>query len=850
MFLTDISSRVPDAPDEVRLLEPLTAGIPVPPGIATHASQLMLVDSEGAPVPLQCDVLDRWPRDDSIRWVLLDYQASVPRTVRLERVDLAPVAAHDDPISLTRGANRYTVATAGKSYSLAAGASEVLSLKDIASGSEQRVLLTIVVADGRSLPFQVQAMTEETVGPLRTTLRIDGVLDSRPDSRLTARVRLSWFAGSPCLRMEVTLSNPRRAEHVGGYWELGDRGSVLFRDASLVLAGLSPHAVSCSEHPGSTPLTMSVPAVLYQDSSGGAHWQSGVHVNRHGKVPVRFRGYELTAPQLERRGDRATPVMWVAEPGCGAITIRHFWQNFPKALEAHGDRLVVRLFPEQFADLHELQGGEQKTHVVGMAFGGDRVAARPLDWISRPALAAAPPEWYERAHAVAYISPVREADSAYEQIVRGAIEGPSSFDHKREAIDEYGWRNFGDIYADHEAVSAPAEAPIVSHYNNQYDAVGGFATQFMRSGDARWWAAMDELARHMVDIDIYQTREDKAAYSGGLFWHTYHYKDAGRATHRCYPRAEGIEGGGPSNEQNYTTGLLNYYFLTGHMWAREAVLGLAEWVIRMDDGRQTVFRWLSRAPTGLASATASTAYHGPGRGAGNSIVTLLNAFRLTGSSAYLDTAEMLIRRCIHPADDIDARHLLDTERRWSYTVFLQTLGRYLDDKAGRNDLDAGFAFARESLLAYARWMADHEYPYLEKTEVLEYPTETWAAQDMRKCEVFLHAARHADSPSERARFRERADFFYRASLHWLGRFETRQCARPVVLMLSYGYMYDTARREDGLGRAPAVPQLHSFGTPEPFVSQRALAVRRAKQIAAAGAVAVVLLFAWFTLLVE
>ena len=56
-------------------------------------------------------------------------------------------------------------------------------------------------------------------------------------------------------------------------------------------------------------------------------------------------------------------------------------------------------------------------------------------------------------------------------------------------------------------------------------------------------------------------------------------------------------------------------------------------------------------------------------------MTLLNAFRLTGSRKYMDKAEGLIRRCVHPADDIEERTLLDAENRWSYTVFLMALAR-------------------------------------------------------------------------------------------------------------------------------------------------------------------------------
>src|SRR5258708_37731702 len=112
-------------------------------------------------------------------------------------------------------------------------------------------------------------------------------------------------------------------------------------------------------------------------------------------------------------------------------------------------------------------------------------------------------------------------------------------------------------------------------------------------------------------------------------------------------------------------------------------------------------------------------------------------------------------------------------------MFLQSLGRYLDDKAERDQRDQMYAYARASLLHYARWMADHEYPYLDKPEILEYPTETWAAQDMRKSEVFKYAALHAKG-GERARFLERAEFFFRDSTSRLSGMKTRTLCRPVV----------------------------------------------------------------------
>ena len=73
----------------------------------------------------------------------------------------------------------------------------------------------------------------------------------------------------------------------------------------------------------------------------------------------------------------------------------------------------------------------------------------------------------------------------------------------------------------------------MSHYNNQYDAIAGFATRFLQTGDHRWWTLADELAAHVTDIDLYHTTEDRAAYNGGYFWHTQHYLPA---QHRDAPR--------------------------------------------------------------------------------------------------------------------------------------------------------------------------------------------------------------------------------------------------------------------------------------------------------------------------
>ncbi len=271
-------------------------------------------------------------------------------------------------------------------------------------------------------------------------------------------------------------------------------------------------------------------------------------------------------------------------------------------------------------------------------------------------------------------------------------------------IDEYGWRNYGDIYADHEAVNHKEDWPFISHYNNQYDFLYGAIVNFLRSADIRWFKLAEPLAQHIIDIDIYHTDKDKSAYNHGMFWHTDHYIEAKTATHRTYSKLNNTPGGGPSNEHNYTTGLLYYYLLTGNIQAKEAVLELAQWVIDMDDGSKSIFGIFDQGPTGLASQTVDPLYHKPGRGAGNSVTALLDAYILTNNRNYLFKAEEIIRRTIHPLDDIDKLKLDEPEYRWSYLVYLQVLDKYISLKSELNEIDWMYFYARDSLIHYGKWI--------------------------------------------------------------------------------------------------------------------------------------------------
>jgi len=819
-----------------RVNEPVVVGVPFPKGSVFDLSLLTLSSPSGQQLPLQAQTLAQWP-DGSAKWVLLDFQASVEANTQTI-YQLRPILERFTNLSLqglsVQESTEQVIVDTGK-------ATFFLNRRFCKPFDCVLVQGTpLIAAEGNSLILTdetgqeyepcIHEFTIETAGPLRVTIRAQGEFQTSSRAALVRFVaRLSFYANTGFVEMQITLHNPRAARHLGGLWDLGDEGSFYFKDLSLHVPLRTQHTprIAWTTQPFQ-PLKAQTATQLeiYQDSSGSENWRSTNHVNRFGQIAQTFRGYRVTMDgRLLEEKNRVTPSLVIYDDKASiAATIDKFWQNFPKALEAHGNKVILRLFPRQFNDVFELQGGEQKTHTIYLQFSSAEKELVNLSWVHDRLIPRSTPEWYADTKACNYLSP-RNQDQNAEclELVEAAITGPQSFFARREIIDEYGWRHFGDLYADHEAVGHTGETPLVAHYNNQYDVIYGAIVQYLRSGDKRWFELMCDLVRHVIDIDIYHTQEDRPAYSGGLFWHTDHYLDAATATHRTYSKA-GLEtkytrlyGGGPSNEHNYTSGLLYYYYLTGDPAAWEAVLSLANWVINMDDGSHRPFGLIDRRPTGLCSSTVSREYHGPGRGAGNSINALLDAYVLTRDEQYLAKSEELICRCVHTKDNIQERHLDDPEHRWSYLVFFQALGKYLDFKVDNGDTDYLYAYARASLLHYVEWMRTHEAPYATVLDKVEIPTETWPAQDIRKSVVFHIAAKYATEPLHTA-FRQKAEFFFQACIRDLCSFPTRALTRPVVLLLTNAYIHSYFQMRSAEA-APQPDKQYDFGQPRRFKPQ-------------------------------
>lgn len=790
--------------------EPVRIGVPIPEGWWANDSSFVISHPDGDVHPCQAQCLKRWP-DGSIKWLLVDFQAQVPAlsTTTWALTQQDKQADWQQQIRIEEGADEWRVDTGAGCFYIDTHVFKPFKQVELLSGDKvldsSRCNLKL---DGETLlKSVVDKLVIEDSGPYHAVICLHGHF---VDSALLFKCRLHFYAGTMTVKADMQLHNPQAAAHPHGLWDLGDQGSILFQSLNFRF-DLSPDlqkTIVCHPEIGQAALESSAgdPVTIYQESSGGQEWQSPNHRNSTGQVPLTLKGYRLTnGEKTVQQGERTTPHVWVGSYAKGvAVASPLFWQEFPKQINVTDDCIEVALFPECFPDAFELQGGEQKTQLFYVDFSATRDsliwACAPLDLLPTP----------EAFQASGVFADLPGDNDLVDQFVSAA-----DFIAKRELIDEYGWRHFGEIYADHEAVEHKGSAPFISHYNNQYDLLAGAYKKAFAVADFSWLKLARELAAHVRDIDIYHTDQDREEYNCGLFWHTDHYVDAGLATHRSYSREQKATyelhagGGGPGAEHCYASGLSMHYFLTGQPDYKEAVLNLANWEVLSLSGPQTLLAATKRFVDHLKLLRNSSAQqrlfptYPLTRGTGNAITTCLDAYEVSGDCEWLSQVANILQRTLHPQDDISLRDLLNAEIGWSYTVLLVSVTKYLDKKSELNQYDESFQHARLSLLHYASWMAENEYPYLDKPEILEYPNETWSAQDLRKSVIFYQAARYTSDKSQQDLFVQKSRFFYGYAENELKKHESSKYTRPVALILQNGWVGERL----SLGEAiPLFPQ--------------------------------------------
>lgn len=786
--------------------EPIHLGVPLSKGaLQTHEKLQLINSSNNEVIQCQSEPMVFWP-DGSVRWLKLSFLVSqapsTDLTLNLTKAD-AEADQQPSPIQYRFEENNLCVTTGLSEFRFPMG-----ELRwDTSQGAQAPAIsqeVTVTTTSGAHCSTVMDTNWHVTeAGPISATVSAEGSWQA-PDQTRLARFRFSLrlFANSSTVELQTCIHNPRRAQHPGGLWDLGDPGSIHFR-ALTVHAKLS-NASKTWLTPGLDQPKFESEAgkqlYLYQDSSGGDHWHSRNHINAEGRITTSFRGYRVhNADELIQSGDRASPIAGLSNQAGQYVhgSMKHFWQNFPSAIGTKENVLILGLFPADTAYPYELQGGERKTQTAWLHYGEDSNA---LHWTQAPLVPTLDPEHYEKTDAFDWFETERPRD-LLDDLIQEGLDGESNFFAKREVIDEYGWRNFGDIFADHETLyQADGESPYISHYNNQYDAIYGFARQFALSGDRRWFELMDDLARHVSDIDIYHTEEDRSEYNNGLFWHTDHYLDAHTSTHRTFSRhnktssTPGQTGGGPAAEHCYTTGLLYHYLMTGNEDSRKAVFDLVSWMVALHEGEGGFFEQVFALKKyelpklqAFLKGQSPTLHRFPfTRGTGNYLNALMDAWLLDPSGPWLSKVENVLDNTIHPSDEIQKRDLLSIETGWSYLILLTSVARYLRQRHQLIGKDEHWSYINLAFLHYIEWMEQNETLFLSASERLEYPNATWAAQDIRKSSIMFRGA--VSCPEKYEKYAKKGKIWFDNTLTYLAHSHERHYSRvQIILLQNHGF---------------------------------------------------------------
>ena len=480
--------------------------------------------AEGASEPSAMKATSQWP-DGSVKWAVaktvLEPESGLYSDISVE---CAADSVHQDndstlqPLRVVQTSDQVTVCDGSIRYVFEMAGPQLFP--QVFSGDsqiwhEESIRLAVSSEDTSALECVKTSLTVEEKDAVSAMIIVRGQVAVSSSARLEVSLHYEILRGN-WLRLGVRIHNPHRAQHPEFLWDLGDKGSIHFNELALCIAKSDNESVRFRPEPQDDWIEPdSVKTTLFQASSGGDNWDSPNHINASGDMCNRFKGYRVDADGADtQQGLRASPLVWVdsASGGNWGMKVPRYWQNFPKCLGFDDASITIGLFPEEHGSSYELQGGERKHHDIVFSFSDD---SDSLEWVDQPRMLVVDKSAVADSQVLRYAQ--NDGGDAYNNIIAKSLCARTGIAAKREFIDEFGWRNFGDIYADHETLYHDSDDVFVSHYNNQYDPIYGFGRQYLLTGDTRWYELMVELSQHVLDIDIYRTEEDRAEYNYVLF---------------------------------------------------------------------------------------------------------------------------------------------------------------------------------------------------------------------------------------------------------------------------------------------------------------------------------------------
>ena len=517
--------------DPLPAATPVVCGVPLPQGHTKLASDLWL-QLGSAPLPCQAEVMNRWP-DGSVRWVLVStvLPAKTPPAahVKLSRMSSRHDLGPRTPLSASVEGKAIKLSTDNLEVALGEGAlidSIRWSGEEVCRRLQPAVVWQPAKGAARQLTAAWKSVKLVRRGPVRATVEAQGTLADSIGTLGPIVCRIDAFAGTAALRITLRVFNSG-AERA---------------DLALVrLAGDLPAADArwseCSAGRGRDALRLA-----QQDAAHYAVMRADERTVHEGHAD----GWIATGD-----GQR-----WVQ------ATVRHFWQQFPTALEANKDRLDLDFVSGcEAAPAYGCRGGEAKRWEAWLNFGSGRPDATALAQASRTC--ARPLRLFDPAYFCASegLGCACPHDEEFVALAEHMAKTYPRASYASMAL-LFGVRDFGDGYYTQKTPS---------YRNNYYDVMRGMFGEYLMGGGREWFDRGEEAARHYMDIDQFhdsaRTHEQRGANASV---HTPNHNDA----LDIWPAMLRPAGG-----------MLTYWRLSGDEDARESALMLADYIVRTKAGK-------------------------------------------------------------------------------------------------------------------------------------------------------------------------------------------------------------------------------------------------------------------------
>lgn len=643
---------------ESRVDEPVTSGVPLPEGAYQSVEKLRLVDFNGNEIPCQITPLVRWYRDGSLRWVLLDFQATLPAfsTRPFYLRDDGPTKAIENPIMVTEEGNRIIVVTGSLKFAVRKEGFNLVdeAWLDESGAGDFSAANRIVKPEGFSGPvlwsnapdlpvyrtYMASAdpktvVTVEEAGPMRVVIKAVGRhMAEKPadgnDKLLDFVIRITAYRGQSMLRVNYA-AECKQGKAISNFtpvtrWNVVVPGDLGAPEELTYRFGTSGADVAGGFGNQDRAWLVCESADKWEVGGAAYHYStSGVREGAAMSIEPPNLGYvDLSGP---KHG-----VM---------IGVRWFWQNNPKGLFVQRDGSVqAALWPSFVRRTSTITGatndrqanffpGMSKTHELMLYFhsaGKVKNVTGVHAMLQDPLFAAAEPSWYcEKTLAFGRIA--SNNPDLYPEELRWQVKNYDFFfeHNQREmaryrrfnrGLDAFGIFNFGDhinhINANRRDNVGERPDPSDIHWdNNYYGFPHSMIIQFARTGNRDFLEYAEQCSTHLQDMDIMCWHPDPN-YVGAPRY------SAGLDHVRIYGNGDPV----------YTSDTYNHY-KNQSLFERYCLKG---------DRRAL--------EVGLASAGFARTHMrhaiGQGRSVGHGIIMLLCAFETTCDTSYLDAARNIV----------------------------------------------------------------------------------------------------------------------------------------------------------------------------------------------------------------